>query len=57
MKHLQGEAFDTIFRTFNRTAFHLELKDAYHALEESDPFKLFLDGEPDDFAWHEPWLL
>lgn len=56
MKQLQGEAFDALFRTFNRTAFHLELKDTYNALEEADPFKLFLDGKPDHFAWHEPWL-
>lgn len=56
MKRLQGEAFDDLFRTFSHSAFHLELKDTYHASEEADPFKLFLDGKPDDFAWHEPWL-
>lgn len=37
-------------------AFHLELNDSYHVPEESGPFSLFLDGKPDDFAWHEPWL-
>lgn len=56
MKRLQGGAFDDLFRTFNQTAFHLELKDTYHASEEADPLKLFLDGKPDDFSWHEPWL-
>src|SRR3954470_12734388 len=56
MELLQGEAFDDLFRGFERTAFHLELKDSYHTPEEAGPFDLFLRGEPDDFAWHQPWL-
>lgn len=51
-----GEPFDSLFRGFERTAFHLEVEDAYHTPEESGPFKLFLDGQPDDFAWHRHWL-
>ncbi len=38
MSLLQGEAFDDLFRTFKRTAFHLELKDSYHVPEEAGPF-------------------
>lgn len=56
MKLLQGEAFDNLFRSFNRTAFHLELKDSYHVPEEAGPFELFMTGKPDDFSWHQPWL-
>jgi len=56
MELLQGEAFDDLFRRFERTAFHLEVQDAYHTPEESGPFGLFLRGEADDFAWHRPWL-
>jgi hypothetical protein len=56
MDLLRGEDFDSLFRTFNDSAFHLELKDSYHVPEESGPFGLFLEGKPDDFAWHEPWL-
>jgi len=56
MDLLQAEAFDNLFRTFGRTAFHLELQDSYHTPEEAGPFDRFLRGEPDDFAWHEPWL-
>lgn len=56
MKLLQGEAFDDLFRTFNRTAFHLELKDSYHVPEEASPFELFIKGKPDGFSWHQPWL-
>jgi hypothetical protein len=53
---LSGEAFYALFRTFHRTAFHLELKDSYHTPEEAAPFDLFLQGNQDDFAWHQPWL-
>lgn len=56
MKLLQGEAFDDLFRTFDQTAFHLELKDSYHVPEEAGPFDLFMEGKPDDFSWHQPWL-
>ena len=56
MELLQGEAFDNLFRTFDRSAFHLELQDSYHTPEEAGPFDLFLAGKPDDFAWHQPWL-
>jgi hypothetical protein len=53
---LQGEALDELFRTFKHHAFHLEVQDSYHTPEESGPFQLFLAGQPDDLAWHEPWL-
>lgn len=56
MKLLQGETFDNLFRTFHRTAFHLELKDSYHVPEEAGPFELFMEGKTDDFSWHQPWL-
>lgn len=56
MNLLQGEKFDQLFRTFKHGAFHLEVQDSYHTPEESGPFHLFLTGQADDFAWHEPWL-
>lgn len=56
MQLLTGDAFDDLFRTFARTAFHLEVQDTYSTPEESEPFRRFLTGEPDDFAWHQPWL-
>jgi hypothetical protein len=56
MPLLTGDDFDILFRAFEKTAFHLELKDSYYVPEESGPFTLFLEGEPDDFAWHQPWL-
>jgi hypothetical protein len=53
---LQGPAFDDIFQTFKGSAFHLEVEDSYHTPDEWAPFQRFLTGEPDDFAWHRPWL-
>ncbi|SDT81266.1 DUF6879 family protein [Actinoplanes derwentensis] len=56
MRLLLGRSFDGLFREFERTAFHLEVRDVYHAPEEAVPFQRFLDAEPDDFAWQRPWL-
>ncbi|HEX7660632.1 MAG TPA: hypothetical protein VF444_14255 [Pseudonocardiaceae bacterium] len=56
MQLLQGEAFDDLFRQFRETAFHLEVQDSYHTPDEAGPFELFLAGQPDDFAWLQPWL-
>ena len=53
---LHGEAFDELFRTFRRRAFHLEVRDSYHVPHEAGPFHRFLNGESDDLAWHQPWL-
>jgi hypothetical protein len=53
---LQADAFDQLFREFTRDAFHLEVQDTYRTPDEAGPFDLFLAGQPDDFAWHRPWL-
>ncbi|MFC7528267.1 DUF6879 family protein [Actinoplanes sp. GCM10030250] len=56
MRLLLRDDFDDLFRTFERSAFHLEVADVYHTDEESEPIRRFLSGEPDDFAWQRPWL-
>ncbi|MFL6141749.1 MAG: DUF6879 family protein [Labedaea sp.] len=56
MELLAGDAFDNLFRTFQHDAFHLEVQDSYHTPDEAGPFQLFLTGQHDDFAWHQPWL-
>jgi hypothetical protein len=56
MRLLQGPDFEEIFRTFEHSAFHLEVEDSYHTPDESEPFQKFLTGKPDDFGWHQPWL-
>ena len=56
MELLQGDAFFHQFQVFTRRAFHLEVQDSYHTPDEAGPFAAFLAGEPDDLAWHRPWL-
>lgn len=56
MELLQDEAFDALFHSFARTAFHLEVQDSYYTPDEAGPFQLFLTQQKDDFAWHQPWL-
>lgn len=56
MELLQGGAFEGLFHSFAHTAFHLEVQDSYYTPDEAGPFELFLSGQPDDLAWHQPWL-
>jgi hypothetical protein len=54
---LQGDALDDFFRRGEwRRAFHLETLDTYSTPEEDEPFRKFLDGEPDDLEWLAGWL-
>ncbi|QIS20468.1 DUF6879 family protein [Nocardia terpenica] len=55
MQLLRHEAFFDLFRSFEHTACHLEVVDTYSTPEESEPFRKFLAGEPDDFEWFEDW--
>lgn len=56
MELLTDEGFDDLFRTFERTAFHLEVRDTYHTSEEAGPFSLFLNGQEDDLVWLQDWF-
>lgn len=56
MEFLAGDAFDALFADFNDSAFHLEVQDEYCTPDEAEPFRLFLTGQHDDFAWMKPWL-
>jgi hypothetical protein len=53
---LSDDEFYRLFDTFDHEAFHLEMRDSYGLDTESGPFGAFVRGEPDDLAWHEPWL-
>ncbi|MEU7141102.1 DUF6879 family protein [Nocardia sp. NPDC046473] len=55
MQLLQHEAFYDLFHSFKHTACHLEVQDSYSTPEESEPFRLFLGGKPDDFEWFREW--
>ncbi|MBY8862155.1 hypothetical protein K7711_37170 [Nocardia sp. CA2R105] len=56
MQLLHGNPWPDLFGECRREAFHLEVRDAYAVADESEPLRRFLDGEPDDYAWLEPWL-
>lgn len=56
MQLVQDEAFDQLFRSFARSAFHLEVEDTYRTPDEAGPLAAFLAGRPDDLHWHRAWL-
>lgn len=56
MQLLHGNPWPDLFGECHREAFHLEVRDAYAVANESEPFRRFLNEEPDDYAWFEPWL-
>ncbi|WP_373862350.1 DUF6879 family protein [Nocardia acidivorans] len=45
-----------MFRSCQRSAFHLEVQDVYETPEESEPFRKFLSGETDNYAWLQGWF-
>lgn len=47
---------DELFNTFERDAFHLELRDDYGSPVEDTPYARWQRGEPDDYAWLDPWM-
>lgn len=56
MELITPDQRDELFDVLERDAFHLELRDEYGVLREGGPFARWTRGEPDDFAWMEPWL-
>lgn len=45
---------DELFNSFERDAFHLELRDDYGSPIEDTPYARWQRGEPDDYAWLTP---
>jgi len=45
-----------LFRTFEHTAFRLEVRESYNAPREVESFRLFRAGEPVDLSWAETWF-
>ena len=56
MELITPDQRNELFGTFERDAFHLELRDEYGVPGEDGPFARWLRGEPDDYVWLEPWL-
>ncbi|GAB2718982.1 DUF6879 family protein [Nocardia thraciensis] len=52
----QDKEFLELFYNADREAFHLETQDTYETPEESEPFRKFVENEPDDYEWFRPWL-
>src|SRR6266511_2213008 len=53
MTLLAGEEFFHLFRTFEHTAFRLEVRESYY---EKEQLAQFLAGEPVDLSYMESWL-
>ncbi|MFF2549868.1 DUF6879 family protein [Nocardia sp. NPDC058058] len=51
----RGEDADRLFRLDWTVAVHLELQDTYSTPAEDEPFRRFLAGETDDYAWFAGW--
>jgi hypothetical protein len=56
MALITSDQRDELFDTFEKDAFHLELKDEYRSPIEDDPAAKWRAGLPDDHAWLQPWL-
>ena len=54
MEALTYEDFKALALAHGR-AFHLEQRDTYNVESEDEPFRRWLDGDPDDYAWHAEW--
>jgi hypothetical protein len=55
MESLVYDEFTALLKASKR-AWHLEMKDAYQVEKEDQPFRRFIDGEPDDYEWHAGWI-
>jgi hypothetical protein len=56
---ISEEEFDALLRSFKRTAFRLETRDAYALDFEREEFGRFLAGSPtppSEIGWWRPWL-
>jgi len=47
--------FASLFTSFQRSAFRLEIRDRYNVPEETEPFRLFLQGRVPDPSWTREW--
>ncbi|RDG35933.1 DUF6879 family protein [Streptomyces corynorhini] len=56
MSLITGDEFSRLFRTFEHTAFRLEVRDRYDAPYENASLARFLAAEEDDLPWMRDWL-
>ncbi|RDI42519.1 DUF6879 family protein [Nocardia mexicana] len=55
MQLIRDDQWPELFGQCRREAFHVEFRDTYAVPKESEPLRRFLDGQPDDNEWFEPW--
>lgn len=53
---LIGDDFQRLFRSFEHTAYRLEVRESYNAPREVESFRRFRAGEPVDLSWAESWF-
>jgi hypothetical protein len=53
---VSGPDFVRFARSYQHTAFRLEVRDNYADAEEAIHVRRFLAGEPDDDSWMDDWL-
>lgn len=41
---------------FSRSAFRFELRERYNSAVGEEPYRKWLVGESDDYAWHRSWM-
>lgn len=45
-----------LLSSFTTSAFRFELRERYNSTVGAEPFRKWLAGEPDDYAWHRSWM-
>jgi hypothetical protein len=45
-----------LFDEFTASAFRFETRERYNSEVGRDAFRKYRAGQPDDYAWHRPWL-
>jgi hypothetical protein len=56
MELISSAERNQLFERFAQDAFHLELRDDYGSPVEDTPYARWQRGEPDDYAWLDPWM-
>jgi hypothetical protein len=54
-RFVSGNGFVDFVRSYQYTAFRIEVRDNYAAPEEAEPVRRFLSGEAEDDSWMDDW--
>jgi hypothetical protein len=45
-----------LLASFTVSAFRFEIRERYNSAVGAEPYRKWLAGEPDDYAWHRSWM-